>query len=193
MSAGERLRIGSRVTRLDIGPANPVWEPSGARVAIEEMGEPPRRVTGIYSTANWERLTQLNARRPAWSPDGTQLACVDPDGNVQLYRASDLMPTARHVVGTNSVGWDGDTPVAYTGAVVRIEGQTLREIDACVDGCIPLRWCPAGGLVLVTRTHGNVQAADVLDLRSGRPLASLGASIEPAVWSARARAGVGER
>jgi hypothetical protein len=185
--SSEALRWGQRVARLEVGPTGVAWDPRGERIAIEQMmADGSSRGTGIYSTSGWTAITQLPVRRPSWSPDGASLAGVDSEGSLRIYKAADFLVSETYKLGINMIGWDGATPVVYTGELVRVEAGAGRAIDRCVDGCLPVRWSPSVSRAVVTRTRGNDREAVVLDLRDGRTLAALGPIIGDAIWAAQA-------
>jgi Tol biopolymer transport system component len=99
-----RVTTGSVVSVLELGTgvwtalgsgSNPQWSPDGTAVAFDRGGEVVMRRLDSTSTAplapgslaNWDGL----APRPglsAWSPDGTRLLIVAPDGQAQVVSAA---------------------------------------------------------------------------------------------------------
>ena len=149
--SGERGIVGSPAWPT-YGPANPAWSADSQRVAFEN-GNGVDLPQGIYTVDVDNGVGGLlvpNARQPAYSPDGSRLAYVGPDGIV-VARVDGSEPRLLPSSGNgSSPAWSPDgTAIAFNqnGALVvaRVDGSGRRVIAS--TGSSPPVWSPGGRLI----------------------------------------------
>jgi Tol biopolymer transport system component len=184
-------RVAELQSTTSDGTASPAWSPDGKEIVYFVAGEkdsggpvPPRLSAVWVVDADGQHLRQvsptaLTAQDPHWSPDGSRLLFVSPDGGGQdIYT---MRPDGTGISrltadgGSASAGWAPDGRILYVRTATGGAGETPGWWTMDADGTHPTLL--VAGKVLVSAVGDIGQTNPVW-----QPLG--GSAVVPPPWTA---------